>query len=239
MRTGTAIPRRCWPSSWAAASCSSRAGRAWWRTRCGASTPWAWRRRGSWEERWTDVRSHDLLNWTVPKRYQEAVEELLSEGLNEAVRTGTCRLDGHRIWLATFDFGFVGGTLSIVAGERLARGMEQAASSGTPYVLVAASGVALSLARTTEELSLARAGAISDAFFSRDIVPSWGGHVDFFAQALDGFVGDNPTHSSSAPPAASTCWPMPRPTSTRACWRRASACRTASSACCRPCASTA
>jgi acetyl-CoA carboxylase carboxyl transferase beta subunit len=95
---------------------------------------------GTWQERWGDVRSHDLLNWTVPKRYQEVVEELLDEGLNEAVRTGTCTLDGHPIWLATFDFGFVGGTLSIVAGERLARGMEQAASSGTPYVLISASG---------------------------------------------------------------------------------------------------
>jgi phospholipase C len=49
--------------------------------------------------------------------------------------------------------------------------------------------------------SLARAGAISDAFFSRDIVPSWGGHLDFFAQTLDGFVGNNPTHATGAPPA--------------------------------------
>jgi phospholipase C len=49
--------------------------------------------------------------------------------------------------------------------------------------------------------ALARSGAISDAFFSRDIVPSWGGHLDFFAQTLDGFVGDNPTHLSTAPPA--------------------------------------
>jgi phospholipase C len=48
--------------------------------------------------------------------------------------------------------------------------------------------------------ALARAGAISDAFFSRDIVPSWGGHLDFFAQTLDGFVGDNPTHTPGAPP---------------------------------------
>jgi phospholipase C len=46
---------------------------------------------------------------------------------------------------------------------------------------------------------MAREGAISDAFFSRDIVPSWGGHVDFFAQTLDGFVGDNPQHASGAP----------------------------------------
>jgi phospholipase C len=49
--------------------------------------------------------------------------------------------------------------------------------------------------------ALARGGAISDRFFSRDIVPSWGGHLDFFAQTLDGFVGNNPHHSSEAPPA--------------------------------------
>src|SRR5437870_12289994 len=96
--------------------------------------------KGSWQERWSDVRSHDLLNWTVPKPYQETVERLLEDGLNEAVRTGTCTLSGRPIWLATFDFGFVGGTLSIVAGERLARGMEQAAAAGIPYILVSASG---------------------------------------------------------------------------------------------------
>ncbi|HWX75314.1 MAG TPA: alkaline phosphatase family protein, partial [Solirubrobacteraceae bacterium] len=51
------------------------------------------------------------------------------------------------------------------------------------------------------EAALAREGAISDAFFSRDIVPSWGGHLDFFAQTLDGFVGENPTHLKGSPPA--------------------------------------
>ena len=47
--------------------------------------------------------------------------------------------------------------------------------------------------------ALAQQGAISDAFFSRDIVPSWGAHLDFFAQTLDGFVGNNPTHVTEAP----------------------------------------
>ena len=49
--------------------------------------------------------------------------------------------------------------------------------------------------------ALAHKGAISDAFFSRDIVPSWGAHLDFFAQTLDGFVGNNPTHVTEAPAA--------------------------------------
>jgi len=95
---------------------------------------------GSWQERWGDVRSHDLLNWKVPKPYQAVIDKLLKDGLNEAVRTGTCTIAGRSIWLAAFDFRFVGGTLSIVAGERLARGMEQAAAAHVPYVLIAASG---------------------------------------------------------------------------------------------------
>src|SRR6202521_5889736 len=96
--------------------------------------------RGSWQERWGDVRPRHLLNWERPQPYHDGVQELRDEGLNEAVRTGTCTLAGRPIWLGAFDFRFVGGTLSIVAGERLARGMEQAASSGIPYVLISASG---------------------------------------------------------------------------------------------------
>lgn len=95
---------------------------------------------GSWAERWSDIRSHDLLNWKVPKPYELVIEQLLQRGLNEAVRTGTCTLAERPIWLAAFDFRFVGGTLSIVAGERLARSMEHATTNSLPYVLVAASG---------------------------------------------------------------------------------------------------
>ena len=54
--------------------------------------------------------------------------------------------------------------------------------------------------RSPSLAALAQSGGISDAFFSRDIVPSWGGHLDFFAQTLDGFVGNNPTHAKGAPP---------------------------------------
>lgn len=96
--------------------------------------------RTSWQERWADIRPHDLLGWTLPKPYREAIDSAAEQGLNEAVRTGTCTLAGHPIWLAAFDFRFMGGSLSIVAGERLARGIEQATAAGIPYVMVAASG---------------------------------------------------------------------------------------------------
>jgi len=95
---------------------------------------------GTWEERWAEVRPHDLLEWKLPKPYQETIDQAREEGLNEAVRTGTAALAGRPVWLGVFDFRFVGGTLSIVAGERLARAFEQAASSRTAFILLAASG---------------------------------------------------------------------------------------------------
>jgi acetyl-CoA carboxylase carboxyl transferase subunit beta len=95
---------------------------------------------GSWEERWSDVRPHDLLQWKVPKPYRETIATAASKGLNEAVRVGTGTLGGRPIWIGVFDFRFVGGTLSIVAGERLARSLEAAAQSRTPYILVTATG---------------------------------------------------------------------------------------------------
>jgi acetyl-CoA carboxylase carboxyl transferase beta subunit len=137
---------------------------------------------GSWQERWPDVRPHDLLDWRRPKPYEETIEQARSDGLNEAVRTGTAELAGRPVWLGVFDFRFVGGTLSIVAGERLARGLEQAASTRTPYILVTASGGArmqegvlalMQMAKVNAAVGrLHRAGV---AYFSVLTDPTFGG----------------------------------------------------------------
>ena len=147
---------------------------------------------GSFQERWAGIRSHDLLTWTVPKRYEEVVDELLSEGLNESVRTGTCTLDGKPIWLAAFDFGFVGGTLSIVAGERLARGMEQAASARVPYVLICASGGARMQEGVLALMQMAKVNAAVGAldaarvpYFSVLTDPTFGGTAASLALLAD------------------------------------------------------
>jgi acetyl-CoA carboxylase carboxyl transferase beta subunit len=143
-------------------------------------------------DRWGDVRSHDLLNWKVPKSYQATIDQLRDEGLNEAVRTGTCTLGGRSIWLAVFDFRFVGGTLSIVAGERLARGMEQAAASRLPYLLVAASGGArmqegvLALMQMAKvNAAVGRLDAAKVPYFSVLTDPTFGGTAASLALLAD------------------------------------------------------
>ena len=95
---------------------------------------------GSWEERWAGLQPQDFLHWSLPKPYSATLEEAAEKGLNEAVRTGVAKIAGRPVWLGVFDFRFVGGTLSVVAGERLVRGMEHARRERLPYVLVTASG---------------------------------------------------------------------------------------------------
>ena len=148
--------------------------------------------RGTWQERWGDVRSHDLLNWKVPKPYQAVIDQLMQEGLNEAVRTGRCTLGRRPIWLAVFDFRFVGGTLSIVAGERLARGLEQAATLHIPYVLVAASGGArmqegvLALMQMAKvNAAVGRLHAAGVPYFSVLTDPTFGGTAASLALLAD------------------------------------------------------
>jgi acetyl-CoA carboxylase carboxyl transferase subunit beta len=147
---------------------------------------------GSWLERWSDIRPHDLLNWQRPKPYEAIIDQSRAEGLNEAVRTGTCTLDGRAIWLAVFDFRFVGGTLSIVAGERLARGMEQAAATRTPYVVVTASGGARMQEGVLALMQLAKVnGAVGRLhlarvpYFSVMTDPTFGGTAASLAMLAD------------------------------------------------------
>ena len=147
---------------------------------------------GSWNEQWASLKPHDFRHWSLPSPYSATLERASEEGLNESVRTGTCEIGGRPIWLGAFDFRFVGGTLSIVAGERLVRGMERARNERLPYVLVTASGGArmqegvlalMQMAKVTvaaSELDTARV-----PFFSILSHPTYGGTTASLALLAD------------------------------------------------------
>ena len=137
---------------------------------------------GRFQERWPDIRPHDLLDWQAPKPYREMLSQQRRQGLNEAVRTGLGAILGHPVMLAVFDFRFVGGTLSMVAGERLARALEYSAAQGTPFVLVSASGGArmqegvLALMQMAKvNAALSRLHAARSAYIAILTDPTFGG----------------------------------------------------------------
>ena len=54
--------------------------------------------------------------------------------------TGTCRIDGIRAMLVVLDFGFMGGSMGSVVGEKIALALEGAARQELPLVAVVTGG---------------------------------------------------------------------------------------------------
>ena len=81
--------------------------------------------------------SHFLGNDAYQKRLREAQERT---GLSEAVVTGICTIGGNPVVVAVLDFGFLGGNMGMVVGDRVARAFEAAVEKNLPIVTVVSSG---------------------------------------------------------------------------------------------------
>ena len=96
---------------------------------------------GTFQELWANVLTLDPLGFTDLETYPERVREARAKtGLNEAILTGTASIDGTRAVLAVMDFGFMGGSMGSVVGEKLWRSTDLAAGENLPLVAVCSSG---------------------------------------------------------------------------------------------------
>ena len=95
----------------------------------------------SFEERETDLATSDPLGFKDTKRYRDRVRAAAQKtGLGEAVVCGVARLGGLPLVLCAFEFGFLGGSMGSVVGEKLTRAIELAVAKHLPLVIVSASG---------------------------------------------------------------------------------------------------
>ena len=96
---------------------------------------------GSFEERDAGLASRDPLEFKDTKKYTDRIKAAKqATGLEEAVLAGTARIGGHPVVLAAFEFGFLGGSMGSVVGEKLTRAIELALQKRIPLVIVSASG---------------------------------------------------------------------------------------------------
>ncbi len=96
---------------------------------------------GSFDEDYADLVSVDPLEFTDSRPYVERVTQARERtGLKEAVLAGRGRIRGHEFVIAVVDFGFLGGSMGSVAGEKIALAFEQAIDRKIPIVTVVASG---------------------------------------------------------------------------------------------------
>lgn len=73
--------------------------------------------------------------------YEEKLEKgRKNTGLDEAALVGEGRIDGREVVIAITDFGFMGGSMGLVVGERITLAAEKAMGKGTPLIIISGSG---------------------------------------------------------------------------------------------------
>jgi acetyl-CoA carboxylase carboxyl transferase subunit beta len=93
---------------------------------------------GSFHEDDRGITSIDPLSFIGRRPYrQQVIEAQRRTGLTEAALTGTAQIFAVDVSIAVVDYSFLGGSIGIAAGERLARTFERATSRKQPVVTVA------------------------------------------------------------------------------------------------------
>lgn len=96
---------------------------------------------GSFKETNRTLTSLDPLSFSSRMSYRQSVfRDQRRTGLTEAAVTGTCSIGGTAVMLIVLDFGFMGGTMGCVVGEKVALALEYASNRKLPVVAVVTSG---------------------------------------------------------------------------------------------------
>jgi len=113
--------------------------------------------------------SADPLDFADTQKYSDRIKSSIKKTkLNDAVKTGTGKIDGKKIAIAVMDFKFIGGSMGSVVGEKIARAADKAYKDKIPLIIISSSGGArmmegafslMQMAKTSSRLArLADAG---------------------------------------------------------------------------------
>jgi acetyl-CoA carboxylase carboxyl transferase subunit beta len=143
------------------------------------------------------LESTDPLEFTDTKPYAgrlKAAQEKM--GMKDAIRVGEGLLAGRTVQIAAMDFGFIGGSMGAVVGEKVTRAAERSLERKMPLVVVSSSGGARMMEGAVSLMQMAK---ISAALARLDDAPTTGGVTACYAMlgdlniaepgALIGFAG--------------------------------------------------
>lgn len=162
---------------------------------------------GTYEEFGRDVAPGDPLEFVDTKPYADRVVQYQRRtGEKDAVVTATGSIGGHPVVLAVMEYGFMGGSMGSVVGEKVTRAAERSLEMRAPLIVISCSGGArmqegaLSLMQMAKiSAALARLDDAGIPFLSILTDPTTGGVTASFAmlgdlniaepKALIGFAG--------------------------------------------------
>ncbi len=161
----------------------------------------------SFSELNSSLQSKDPLNFKDSKKYPSRLKKAGKKtGMNSAIKTGVASVRGRITAIGVLDFGFMGGSMGSVVGEKIARLADTAVSRKIPLVMVSSSGGArmqesiLSLMQMAKvSAAVSKVSRVSLPYLSVLANPTTGGVAASFAfqgdliiaepKALIGFAG--------------------------------------------------
>ncbi len=163
------------------------------------------------DEHWVEIdaglQSNDPLTFTDTKPYKDRLTaSRRATGQPDAIIVGIGKVEGIETVVAAMEYAFIGGSMGVVMGERIVRGIEAALERKLPVIIVSCSGGArmmegaLSLMQMAKvSAALARLDRAGLPYLSILTDPTTGGVTASFAmlgdlniaepKALIGFAG--------------------------------------------------
>ena len=116
------------------------------------------------DERWVEhdagLASNDPLTFTDTKPYAgRLAASRKATGLKDALVVGAGTIDGLPAIVAAMEYGFIGGSMGVVMGEKLVRGIEAAIERRVPVLVVSCSGGARMMEGTLSLMQMAKVSA--------------------------------------------------------------------------------
>lgn len=161
---------------------------------------------GSFVEMDPTMESVDFLEFKDSKRYKDRIKAAVKKSAGDAVICGQGLCEGLAVVVAVFDFGFMGGSMGSVVGEKITRAIEKGLETRAPVIVFSSSGGArmqesilslMQMAKTSAALAKLKQAGLP--FVSVLTDPTTGGVTASFAmlgdinmaepRALIGFAG--------------------------------------------------
>jgi acetyl-CoA carboxylase carboxyl transferase subunit beta len=115
---------------------------------------------GKWTEHDAGMVSTDPLKFVDTKPYSKRIKEAQKKlGMNDAVITAEGQLNGKPVICCAMEFGFIGGSMGAVVGEKVTRAIEMSMETRQPLIVVSCSGGARMMEGTISLMQLAKVSA--------------------------------------------------------------------------------
>ncbi|MCS6318771.1 MAG: acetyl-CoA carboxylase carboxyltransferase subunit beta [Nitrospira sp.] len=153
---------------------------------------------GTFKEWDAELEPQDPLQFQDTRTYKDRIKAQQEKtGRKDAMVIGQGAINGRKVALCVFDFGFMGGSMGSVVGEKICRAVDRALDGRMPLILVTASGGArmqegilslMQMAKTSA--AVAKLGEAKVPFISILADPTFGGVTASIAMLGDVIIAE-------------------------------------------------